>query len=114
MYLAAYESASNYGGDDRRMSTGSIFSSNQPQRATSFGQDNASEIETASSAPHNTWPLDEEFLHEIRKIISKADLMTMTKKQVRETLEHSFGMNLKAKEIRDKINQWVDDVLSQQ
>ena len=55
-------------------------------------------------------PSDNEILAEIRNILTTADLMTLTKKQVRENLSVKFnGVDLKPK--REYINQMIDKIL---
>lgn len=55
-------------------------------------------------------PSDDQLLTEIRNILATADLMTLTKKQVRESLSTRFGgIDLKPK--REVINKMIDNVL---
>jgi chitin synthase len=55
-------------------------------------------------------PTDEQLLAEIKSILATANLMTLTKKQVREDLSARFGgQDLKPR--RAAINAIIDDVL---
>ncbi|ORX86313.1 hypothetical protein K493DRAFT_411343 [Basidiobolus meristosporus CBS 931.73] len=66
-------------------------------------------------SPHPTTPSlpsDHEILEEIRGILSIADLMTITKKQVRDELSHYFGVDMTAK--KDFINGCIDMILQGQ
>lgn len=64
----------------------------------------------ASPNVSSNFPTDEEILAEIRNILTSADLMTLTKKQVRESLSVKFGgVDLKSK--REYINQMIDMIL---
>ncbi|KAK9767698.1 hypothetical protein K7432_002301 [Basidiobolus ranarum] len=58
------------------------------------------------------YPTDEEILGEIRHILSTADLMTVTKKQVREQLALVFGADMSPR--RDFINNSIELVLQGQ
>lgn len=56
------------------------------------------------------FPSDSEILAELRNVLTTADLRTVTKKQVRETLSAKFGgIDLKSK--KDYINQMIDMIL---
>jgi chitin synthase len=64
----------------------------------------------ASAAANGEIPSDEVLLAEIRDILSTADLMTITKKQVREMLSARLGgVDLKPK--REVINKMIDNIL---
>jgi chitin synthase len=64
----------------------------------------------ASPEPQRRGPSDTQILEEIRNILSTADLMTLTKKQVREELSKRFGgVDFKSK--REAINRMIDNVL---
>lgn len=54
-------------------------------------------------------PSDEELLREIRTMLASADLMTVTKKSVREEMGRRFGVDLSAK--KDYIHRCIDEVL---
>lgn len=56
-------------------------------------------------------PTDEELFMEIRKVIQQADLMHITKKQVREHLSATFGVDLTKR--KDFINQSIELVLQE-
>ncbi|ORX90890.1 hypothetical protein K493DRAFT_265193 [Basidiobolus meristosporus CBS 931.73] len=58
------------------------------------------------------YPTDQEILSEIRHILSTADLMTVTKKQVREQLALVFGVDMNPR--RDFINNSIELVLQGQ
>jgi hypothetical protein len=60
-------------------------------------------------APNAYFPTDEQLYDEIRNIVGKADLMTVTKKQVRVELTRVFGIDLTEK--KDYIHQCIDTVL---
>ncbi|KAJ3130242.1 hypothetical protein HK098_004289 [Nowakowskiella sp. JEL0407] len=57
-------------------------------------------------------PTDEELLDEIRHILSTRDLMTVTKKSVREELARLFGMDMTPR--KDYIHKCIDMVLQNQ
>lgn len=44
-------------------------------------------------------PSNDELLHEIREILKRANLMTVTKKSIKHDLEQRFGVNLDAKRM---------------
>ncbi|CAG8685654.1 9966_t:CDS:1, partial [Scutellospora calospora] len=50
-----------------------------------------------SSIIDSGFPSDDEILQEIRNILSAANLMTITKKQVRDDLSNYFGMDISSK-----------------
>ncbi len=54
-------------------------------------------------------PSDHMILTEIRHILSTSDLMTVTKKTVRDKLSRFFGVDLTVK--RDFINKAIEDIL---
>ncbi|RKP04956.1 DEK C terminal domain-containing protein, partial [Thamnocephalis sphaerospora] len=54
-------------------------------------------------------PSDEDILNEIRRILSEADLMQVTKKQVRDELATVFGVDMEAR--KDYINQCIELML---
>ncbi|KAJ3089172.1 hypothetical protein HK102_007026 [Quaeritorhiza haematococci] len=56
-----------------------------------------------------TMPTDEAILEEVRHILSTADLMTVTKKSVREELSRFFGVDLTPK--KEYIHKCIDGVL---
>jgi chitin synthase len=55
-------------------------------------------------------PTDEEIRREVQRITSTADLMTMTKKQVREQLSRHFGINMSYR--KDFINFCIEESLN--
>ncbi|KAK9688161.1 hypothetical protein K7432_014497 [Basidiobolus ranarum] len=59
-----------------------------------------------------TLPNDQEILEEIRGILSAADLMSITKKQVRDELSHYFGIDMTIR--KDYINSCIDMILQGQ
>jgi len=54
-------------------------------------------------------PSDEEIVREIRQILSTADLMNITKKQVREQLSNFFGVDMSPK--KSYINSIIESIL---
>jgi chitin synthase len=54
-------------------------------------------------------PTDEEIKREVQRITASADLMTMTKKQVREQLSRHFGINMSYS--KDFINYCIEEAL---
>ena len=70
-----------------------------------------SAVPTTASAGSDgtTLPSDEELLMEIRHILSTSDLMTITKKKVRQQLGKFFGVDLSAK--KDYIHECIDSIL---
>ncbi|ORY02427.1 hypothetical protein K493DRAFT_312084 [Basidiobolus meristosporus CBS 931.73] len=57
-------------------------------------------------------PSDEEILQEVRTILSTADLMSITKKQVRDELTHFFGVDMTIR--KEYINNCIDMILQGQ
>ncbi|KAI8057210.1 chitin synthase-domain-containing protein [Syncephalis plumigaleata] len=62
--------------------------------------------------PNVVYPNDEQILDELRRIISAADLMTVTKKQVRDELTTFFGVDMTPK--KDYINRCIEMILQGQ
>lgn len=62
---------------------------------------------TTNATEH--FPSDTELLNEIRHILSTSDLMTITKKKVRQQLTDFFGVDLSTK--KEYINQCIDSIL---
>ncbi|KAI8800774.1 chitin synthase-domain-containing protein [Cladochytrium replicatum] len=60
-------------------------------------------------APLGRQPTDQELLEEIRRVLAKANLMTVTKKSVREQVGMRFGVDLTSR--KDEINAIIDGVL---
>ncbi|KAJ3040761.1 hypothetical protein HDV00_010518 [Rhizophlyctis rosea] len=77
----------------------------QLQRSNSM---NSRYTASTDSAPR-ALPSDEEILKEVRELLARADLMTVTKKSVREELGRRFGVDLSAK--REWIHRCIDGVL---
>jgi DEK C terminal domain len=61
-----------------------------------------------ASHQNNMYPNDDQILGEIRRILSTADLMTMTKKQVRDELSVFFGIDMT---FKDYINRCIEVIL---
>lgn len=54
-------------------------------------------------------PSDQDMYAETKKILAEADLMTLTKKQIREKLSVHFGCDLTHR--KEKLNQIIDEIL---
>ncbi|KAJ3190616.1 hypothetical protein HK101_008533 [Irineochytrium annulatum] len=54
-------------------------------------------------------PTDDDILREVRRILATANLMTVTKKQVRDELGQVFGMDLTSRKAT--INQFIEEIL---
>ena len=65
---------------------------------------------TAVDQPRSDEPTDEQIESQIRGILATADLMTVTKKQIRLDLAQFFGMDMSAK--KQLINKVIEDVLN--
>jgi hypothetical protein len=82
-------------------------------RVSMFSHSTAIQNRTSPFKPPNdssSFPSDSEIVAELRNILATADLMTVTKKKVRETLGVKFGgIDLKSK--REFINQMIDMIL---
>ncbi|KAI8988154.1 chitin synthase-domain-containing protein [Mycotypha africana] len=59
---------------------------------------------------NGNFPSDEEIRQEVQRITATADLMTVTKKQVREQLSRYFGVNMAHK--KDYINYCIEEALN--
>ena len=59
--------------------------------------------------PQTMLPSDDIILREVRRVLSTADLMTITKKQVRDDLSAYFGVDLTPK--KGVINQFIEEIL---
>ena len=55
---------------------------------------------------------DEMLYNEIRQALVGADLMTLTKKQIRDNLSAKLGVDLKPR--KETMNRMIDDILSRQ
>lgn len=64
---------------------------------------------SSSSGDGAILPTDEEILQEIRRILSTADLMSITKKQVRDELSAFFGVDMSSR--REYVNSCIEQVL---
>ncbi|KAJ5616719.1 hypothetical protein N7537_001833 [Penicillium hordei] len=78
---------------------GARYSAAPSEMMSNFGMEDLSHL-----------PPDDEILEEIRKILSTADLMKVSKKTVKQELERRFDVNLDAK--RPYINSATEAVLS--
>ncbi|ORZ30039.1 chitin synthase-domain-containing protein [Catenaria anguillulae PL171] len=58
----------------------------------------------------NGFPTDAEIYHEVRRILATADLMSVTKKQIRDELSALFNVDLAPR--REFINQCISDILA--
>ncbi|KAI8920098.1 chitin synthase-domain-containing protein [Powellomyces hirtus] len=58
---------------------------------------------------HGGSPSDDDLLRETRRILSTANLMTVTKKQVRDELSAAFGVDLNSRKAT--INGFIEDIL---
>ncbi|KAI8330035.1 chitin synthase-domain-containing protein [Blakeslea trispora] len=95
-----------------RMST---FSSSQmiPQQQNEYDipMGNVSQVSVPPMMPTG-FPSDEEILNEIKHILATADLMSITKKQVREQLSSIFGCDMSFK--KEFINTSIEHILQGQ
>lgn len=64
------------------------------------------------ATPPGTMPTEETILTEIRRILSTADLMSVTKKQVRDELSRLFGVDMTPK--KEYINRCIEGILQGQ
>lgn len=64
-----------------------------------------------STTMNNVYPTDDQLLVEIKRILATADLMSITKKQIRDELSKRFNVELKSR--KDSINRMVDGVLQE-
>ncbi|KAJ3056155.1 hypothetical protein HK097_007879 [Rhizophlyctis rosea] len=74
-----------------------------PESRPSFGNS------TVVPGPQTMLPSDDVILREVRRVLSTADLMTITKKQVRDDLSVYFGVDLTPK--KGVINQFIEEIL---
>ena len=96
------------GGEVMEMQETSIFPSQRASRAPSAIGDHDRTRSFAGNIPG--LPSDEQLLAEIRKMLESADLMTVTKKDVKQHLEGVFGVPLDIR--KEYINQCTEAVLS--
>ncbi|KAJ3008929.1 hypothetical protein HKX48_008264 [Thoreauomyces humboldtii] len=130
---SAYGGGSQYGGMaspqhdgyNARMSWGTQYTgglpdySGMPPPPSSVGsgaagglgrrQSQRSTYTATSDAAPRALPSDDEILRQVRHILSTADLMSVTKKSVREELSTFFGVDLGAK--KEWIHRCIDGVL---
>jgi len=118
-YAPSVPAGSVYGGDmTPSYYGGSVYgaSAYQPtnpaynsmiQNTTTTSYPNAS-FYNNNRAP-GSMPSDEEIVREIRQILSTADLMNITKKQVREQLTDFFGIDMSPK--KNYINSIIESIL---
>ena len=78
-------------------------------RRRSLKFNNASEGVSEASGATERFPSDDELLNEIRHILSTSDLMTITKKKVRQQVGDFFGVDLSSK--KEYIHQCIDSIL---
>lgn len=63
----------------------------------------------ASEVPAEEYPSNDQVINQIKTILATANLMTVTKKQVREELSMFFGVDMTGR--KDFINRVIEDVL---
>ena len=102
------------GGENRPMSMVSLgrgFEGNNQQRNSTYNMIGGAKPQQQQRVvvESDGMPSDEQLMMEVRSILEHANLMTVTKKQVREALSIKFGVDLKRK--KTVINQIIDDVL---
>ena len=66
-------------------------------------------VQTPSGISQPVYPADDALLYQIRLLVSRSDLMTMTKRQVREELSTIFGIDMTPK--KSTINYFLEEVL---
>lgn len=97
------------GGDVLEMQEAPIHPSQRASRVMSVaGQERPGSM--GGNIPPVGLPSDEQLLAEIRRMLESADLMTVTKKDVKLYLERVFGVPLDVR--REYINQCTEAVLS--
>jgi hypothetical protein len=84
--------------------------SNNRMSMMSMGSYSSAPFVTPGNGNSGGIPPDEEILFHVRRILATANLMTVTKKNVREELGELFGCELTSK--RGFINECIDDVLA--
>ncbi|KAI9594991.1 P-loop containing nucleoside triphosphate hydrolase protein [Syncephalis fuscata] len=81
-----------------------------PSRPTSIYNGGGNESHYAGSVIAGmAIPTDDEILAEVRRILAHADLMTVTKKQVRDALSSVFGTDMQPR--KEYINQCIEHIL---
>ncbi|KAL0092090.1 chitin synthase-domain-containing protein, partial [Phycomyces blakesleeanus] len=68
-----------------------------------------SDVASGYHEPYLNGPTDDEIRREVQRITASADLMTMTKKQVREQLSRHFGIDMAYR--KDFINYCIEEAL---
>jgi hypothetical protein len=96
------------GGDVLEMQEAPIHASNRLSRPMSSALALDRPMSMAGTVPG--LPPDEQILAEIKKMLSSADLMSVTKKDVKAHLEKVFGVPLDVR--KEYINQCTEAVLS--
>jgi len=88
------------------------YSTSRLSLAQQMGGGRMGEMEMAELSGSNPQPTDDAVLAEIRDILKTANLMTVTKKQIRAELEQRFGVSLETRKAY--INSATEAVLSGQ
>ncbi|CAN6648337.1 hypothetical protein TRVA0_023S00474 [Trichomonascus vanleenenianus] len=96
------EVASAYGHRSNTMMSGTM--------RHSYAGDVEMSMLRGSATPQQNLPTDEQITNEVREILRTADLMTVTKKSIRQQLEAKFGVRLHSK--RDYINYITEAILT--
>ncbi|KAJ3039984.1 hypothetical protein HDV00_011539 [Rhizophlyctis rosea] len=78
-----------------------------PEKQPSYQSTGGSTL--LQSGPQTHLPNDDVILREVRRVLSTADLMTITKKQVRDDLSAYFGVDLTPK--KGIINGFIEEIL---
>lgn len=93
------------------MGDSEIGDSRAPSRATFGGDVEMSVLQSANAAgAAPNLPTDEALTAEIREVLRTANLMTVTKKSIRQHLEQTFGCKLTSR--RDYINYVTEAILT--
>ncbi|KAL6607420.1 chitin synthase-domain-containing protein [Neocallimastix sp. 'constans'] len=118
-YAPSMPAGSVYGGDiPNSYYTGSVYAASAYQPSTPAPYNSMYQNQTTmpypnnslySSRPSGVMPSDEEIVREIRQILSTADLMNITKKQVREQLTAYFNVDMSSK--KSYINSVIESIL---
>lgn len=103
---------SAYGGGS--LYNGPAYQYNQNMYNTSgiINQSMISSNSDTNNVTSGNMPSDEDIIIQIQQIISTADLMKITKKQVREELSAFFNVNMNSK--KDLINRTIEEILAGQ
>lgn len=81
-------------------------------RTTDAGDMELGVLKGSGAVASSSLPSDEAITNQIRAILSTADLMTVTKRSIRQQLERHFGVKLSVK--RDYINYITEAILTDQ